>query len=316
MTWNSEIELPPLLLSYLRDAGVMVLVRIDSSGRIAAIDGAWREVLEEHEPPAGIAIEERIGVQGRKAVELVAAGRWSSLALVWHSPVGTTRALDGRCRAIGDERLLVLSPGVWTEERALLELSKVHEQLTNTERALHRRNRDLEEARARLAQLATRDPLTGLANRRLLDETLDRALSYARRRGEPLCVVAADLDHFKMVNDRHGHAAGDRVLVVFAGLLDGATRREDLAARTGGEEFLLVLPGTQASGGRVVAERLRERIAASDVGPAGPVTASLGVAEFRCQTDTAASLLERVDAALYAAKRAGRNQVVVAGEPE
>ena len=180
MSRDSDPELANLLLSYLRDAAVMVLVRVDSSGKIDGVDGAWMELLEEREPPVGVGIEERIGVQGRLSLELAGSDHWSPIALVWHSPGGSPRALDGRCRAVGEERLLLLSPGVWTEERALQELSKLHEQLVSAERALHRRNRDLEEARARLAELATRDPLTGLANRRLLDETLERALSYAR----------------------------------------------------------------------------------------------------------------------------------------
>lgn len=303
-------QLAALLLRFLRDGGAMALVEVDASHRISRVDGAWRELLGEPSSPVGVLLEERIG--GVEA-GLIAEGGvgWSVMSAVWRPPTLKWRAVELRVSAVGSERLLLLTAGVWTEDRGLFELSKLHEQLTNAERALHRRNRELEEARAHLARLAARDPLTGLGNRRLLDETLERATSYSRRHGQSLCVVTVDLDHFKSVNDQHGHAVGDRVLVAFSRLLDAATRCEDVAARAGGEEFVLVLPGTPLAGGRVVAERLRERTEALDLGLPAPVTASFGLAEYRAG-DTPSSLLQRADEALYAAKRAGRNRVEVA----
>lgn len=172
------------------------------------------------------------------------------------------------------------------------------------------RNR-LRESRQQIQALATRDGLTGLWNRRHIDTTLDAAIQSATRHGTPLCVVMADVDHFKRVNDRHGHAIGDQVLQAVAGSLVGALRVEDQVGRYGGEEFLLILPATSLSQATVLTERLRQRLGAQPTVPAldRPVTASFGVAEWR-RGEAAGTLVRRADQALYSAKAAGRNRVV------
>jgi len=162
-----------------------------------------------------------------------------------------------------------------------------------------------------LAALARRDPLTGLANRRALEEALAREVGRAARDGAPLAVVALDVDHFKRVNDAHGHAAGDAVLAAVAARAAEALRAGDLLARIGGEEFAALLPGATLEAAAEVAERVRARIGAAPV-PAGEarlaVTVSAGVAALAPAEDGAA-LLARADARLYAAKRAGRDRV-------
>jgi diguanylate cyclase (GGDEF)-like protein len=175
---------------------------------------------------------------------------------------------------------------------------------------------------ARLHRIVERqalvDGLTGLANRRSAEETLDAELARAERFATPLAIVFADLDDFKAVNDTHGHAAGDAVLRRLADVLRATLREIDLAARWGGEEFALVLPGTDLAGALRVAERVRERLAEEVVTAADGaeirVTASLGVAAYP-DLETAAALLEAADAALYEAKRAGKNRVQAAAEP-
>ena len=162
---------------------------------------------------------------------------------------------------------------------------------------------------ARLARLTRLDPLTGLLNRRGLE-----ALEHAEQREAALVgsVICADLDHFKDVNDRHGHAVGDRVLVVVADVLARAVRRGDSVARTGGEEFLVVLPGARLAAAMRIAEAARATLAATDIeSPAGKVrvTSSFGVAQRRVG-ETHEAAVARADAALYAAKRAGRNRVL------
>ena len=175
---------------------------------------------------------------------------------------------------------------------------------------------------ARLHRIVERqalvDGLTGLANRRQCEETLEDELARVERFGGSLAVVVADLDWFKDINDRHGHPAGDAVLREFAVLLEETVRDVDLAGRWGGEEFVLVLPGTDVAGGAQLAERIRMALAGRTVlavdGSPIPVTASFGVAAIP-PAKTASELFAAADAAMYQAKRAGKNRVEAAREP-
>jgi two-component system, cell cycle response regulator len=174
---------------------------------------------------------------------------------------------------------------------------------------------------ARLHRIVERqalmDGLTGLANRRQCEESLADELARVERFGGSLAIVVADLDWFKDVNDRYGHPAGDSLLREFASLLQESLRDVDLAGRWGGEEFLLVLPGTDQAGGARVAERIRAALASRMVlvdGTPVPVTASFGVAAVP-PAKTASEVFAAADAALYEAKRAGKNRVQTAAEP-
>jgi diguanylate cyclase (GGDEF)-like protein len=174
---------------------------------------------------------------------------------------------------------------------------------------------------ARLHRMVERqamvDSLTGLANRRSLEESLRSELARATRFGDSVCVVLADLDDFKQVNDQYGHAAGDEVLMAFAGALRATVRESDVAGRWGGEEFALVLSGTDAVGGARLAERARVAIEAARVkmpnGDLCRVTASFGVASFP-ESHELGEILASADSALYAAKGEGKNRVVVSAE--
>ena len=165
-------------------------------------------------------------------------------------------------------------------------------------------------------RLSTTDPLTGLSNRRHFDAAGQLETLRAQRHHRPLSAVMLDVDHFKKVNDTHGHAAGDRVLVSLAGLCVTATRRTDLKARLGGEEFCLLMPETSAASARQVAERIRTGLLGLrfDEGDRSfGVCVSAGVAGH-ADGDGLETLLARADRALYRAKESGRNRVVVAGE--
>jgi diguanylate cyclase (GGDEF)-like protein len=167
----------------------------------------------------------------------------------------------------------------------------------------------------KVAEEAIRDPLTGLFNRRYMDETLTREISRAQRRHLPVSVVMIDLDHFKRLNDAHGHAAGDAVLERFAAILLGSVRREDIPCRYGGEEFAVILPEMTADQARQRAEVWRAELekVSVELGETsiGPVSASMGVASFPVHGNTGTELLRAADAALYRAKDAGRNRVVM-----
>jgi diguanylate cyclase (GGDEF)-like protein len=177
--------------------------------------------------------------------------------------------------------------------------------------------KQLLEANTQLSRLASTDSLTGLANKRALEEALTRDLARADRDQTWLTILISDIDFFKKVNDTYGHLTGDEVLRQIGRVFAGKMRGGDLAARYGGEEFLLILPGSNAIGGKIVAERLRKTIEELVVqGPKGPfsVTSSFGVASV-CGPGCARNikdLIGRADTALYAAKHGGRNRVVVA----
>jgi diguanylate cyclase (GGDEF)-like protein len=168
--------------------------------------------------------------------------------------------------------------------------------------------RDLNEA---LAEASTHDALTGLPNRRRMTERLRETHALQQRTGLSWCVAMLDVDHFKKVNDTHGHDAGDVVLVQVSRVLQAGLRGSDACARWGGEEFMVLLTDTQLGAATEVLNRLRESIASRDVVANGEVlrvTASLGVAQGR-RGEPYSEALKRADEALYRAKRSGRNRV-------
>jgi len=174
------------------------------------------------------------------------------------------------------------------------------------------RTKELEEANARLEEIATRDPLTGALNRRRLDEMLATERARVDRGGETFSLVAADLDHFKAVNDRHGHRGGDAVLREFVARVHRTARASDEVFRVGGEEFLILLPMTSASQAARFAERLRTAVAEAPVDFEGTpidVRVSIGLTGYRLP-ESVDDVIERADAHLYRAKREGRDRIV------
>jgi diguanylate cyclase (GGDEF)-like protein len=220
---------------------------------------------------------------------------------------GTPLELElGASTAGADLRLLVEAP----EEGFSEEMKEVAEWLA-TQAAIA-----LENARAYqgVRRLALTDELTGLVNRRRFLEALAAEVARARRLGAPLSLLFADLDDFKRINDQFGHPAGDEALRMFSDLLRSQLRTIDTAGRLGGEEFAILLPGTDLGGAVVVGERIRRRVAdrailQETVG--GGLTTSIGVVEY--SSGTPEELLRRADTALYRAKAEGKNRVV--GEP-
>jgi diguanylate cyclase len=171
--------------------------------------------------------------------------------------------------------------------------------------------RDLEDVRKE----SLLDPLTKISNRKSFDEGLAAGVAEARGDGTPLCLMLLDIDHFKTFNDTYGHQTGDQVLRLVAMTLKSNIKGRDLAARYGGEEFAAILPQTDLEGAVIAAENIRKAIHAKELlkrstnEKLGRITASFGVASFR-PDDTAATLIERADRCLYAAKHAGRNRVI------
>ena len=165
----------------------------------------------------------------------------------------------------------------------------------------------------KLYSRATRDGLTGLFNRASLQDRLDREVYRQQRYQRGLALLQLDLDHFKRVNDTHGHAAGDRVLAAFGRIIRDSLRGCDLAARTGGEEFVVVLPEADARRAAFIAEKIRKRVAGMRVklprGKPVSVSVSIGIALAPDKPESALPLLEAADKACYRAKKGGRNRV-------
>ncbi|HYP90316.1 MAG TPA: GGDEF domain-containing protein, partial [Polyangiaceae bacterium] len=161
--------------------------------------------------------------------------------------------------------------------------------------------------------MATTDALTGLLNRRAFLESTGREVARAKRYNDKLSVILLDVDHFKHINDRRGHAAGDMVLSAVGKLLNSALRTCDIVARWGGEEFVLVLPSTGLEGAEQTAERVREMLEHANIkdgnGDVIPVTASFGVAGYN-PGENLEHIIDRADRAMYLAKSGGRNRVV------
>jgi diguanylate cyclase (GGDEF)-like protein len=208
---------------------------------------------------------------------------------------------------------------IGTEERRhdrtfRTEILKLTNDLSVMMRESARQNRELVQANRKIELLARTDALTGLGSRRALDEALQRETARAQRRTEPLSLIMADLDHFKSINDRFGHGAGDQALVRAAAVLLAGLRPYDLAARYGGEEFVLLLPAETTEGALAVAERVRRQIAEIELPECpGGLTVSLGVATWAAG-ESPEEFVARADAALYVAKRSGRNRVEAASE--
>jgi len=193
-------------------------------------------------------------------------------------------------------------------ERAMAEAARERSRALDLEQA----NATLSQQAEKLRSEAQHDHLTGLANRRLLESQLRFAFRRARLSALPLMIAALDVDHFKRVNDTHGHAAGDQVLVRLAQVLTAHSRADDVVARVGGEEFVVVFHAASRAQAAEAAERLRHAVASTeweDVAPGLPVTISAGLTDAT-QWPGVQEALAAADHLLYAAKAAGRNRVI------
>jgi diguanylate cyclase len=201
----------------------------------------------------------------------------------------------------------------------LAENAKMQNEASALKKSLEQSKSQIDTLRSHLAEaqeVSMRDPLTSLSNRRRFDDSLAGELADARRQGTPLCLVLADIDNFKKVNDHFGHTVGDEILKMFARVLKENVCARDTVARYGGEEFTVILPETSAERAKQITERMRTqfegmRLALNASGQAiGKVTASFGIAELGA-ADDADTLVQRADEKLYQAKCAGRNRVAV-----
>ena len=219
----------------------------------------------------------------------------------------TPQQLEGlRLLARQTQHLLELRRYLSEQGRLLTEAGAVARDAAQERDALQRRHDDLE-------YVATHDALTGLLNRRGLGRLREKAT--AQGADAPYVLAVLDIDHFKQINDRYGHAFGDRTLCAIAAAITRSVRTTDFAVRYGGEEFLVVLPDTRLDTGAEVAERIRRQVLEAGLPVPMPVTVSIGIADGKPGIDTPEGVFERADQALYRAKKGGRNRVVADDTP-
>jgi diguanylate cyclase len=267
------------------------------------------------------------GQAAERAVDLGVSEQLNALMSTAQEYLGTAiddnrqqmRVLDGvaaEATSPGDPKRLI--------ESLVRELARATNRATALEANMAETSTELDKIRDSLEQAEERsktDTLTGLANRRAMDDFFRIAQIRAMEAGEPLTALMIDIDHFKQFNDTYGHQVGDQVIKLVAAVLREHVREDDLAARYGGEELIAVLPGIDLDGCRQVAERIRTVIAERRIRrrttgeEISSITISAGVGEFR-MGESADSLIERCDRALYLAKRRGRNRVLTEADLE
>lgn len=222
---------------------------------------------------------------------------------------GSLHTLHGHFWQAADGLRLLAEYEIDALERLNQTVLQLNQELSRTQQELARANVALRQREAQILESSLTDPLTGTGNRRRFEQVLAAEISRVARGDGELSAVMCDLDHFKAINDRHGHAVGDAVLTAFGALLRAQTRPSDCACRLGGEEFALLLPQTSLEAAAAKAEMIRTALAQLAIeGTDRPVTASFGVAQF-AREESADQFVRRLDTALYAAKNLGRNRV-------
>lgn len=299
----SQYRVPSLLRGLL----AVVFVEFDVTGGVLAANAGY-SALRGDGGGGGLAdflIEPALG--RLHALHAGRTGRIFEGDIVARARTGRV-VLPGRIERRPDGYRLVAERNVAEMERLNQAILSLNDELAVRNRELVAAYQDLEESKVEVMRLMLTDALTGLANRRRIEELMEYELGRFARYGGPCAVALGDLDHFKVVNDTWGHRAGDQVLVATAAAMQRQLRAADTVGRWGGEEFAIILPQTTLDGAMIVVDRMRAGIAEAPIEAIGrPVTISFGVTALAAD-DTAASVIQRVDSALYASKRLGRNR--------
>ncbi|GAA1820336.1 histidine kinase N-terminal 7TM domain-containing protein [Planosporangium flavigriseum] len=302
------LRLVPVARSFVFERVTDALVVIDRQGQVIDLNPAATALIRKVQPALPdnlIGLPYHVLVPGYGPRDRLVDGERAVLA--------GDRQIDLDIRSGDLTDRTGASIGRVVVARDTTELNDKKRELAAANEQLQEQLRTIERLQEHLAEQAIRDDLTGLYNRRHLMHTLDAELSLAEGTGQPLSVVLLDIDHFKYVNDRFGHAVGDELLVAIAGVLSSSARQGDTVARYGGEEFVMVLPGTTSEQAWNRAQEWRLRCAATAVPTdQGPLSAtfSAGVACYPSSGTSSAVLLNAADKALYRAKAEGRDRVL------
>jgi len=328
---HSQVGVGPSVLVATDDLGLGAVLEGLLGGpfvvqRAAGFEEAVQLALEGR-PFAAVVVDERLQ-EGRGAELLgvfvkTAPATARLLITDWSDPEKLLSVFhDGRIHGFLDEPFSAARTSLQVQHGVLVGATFAERDVANRrleqqgrmlEQLVKSRTEELSVRNRQLEDLAVRDPLTGLYNRRWAEERMDAEHARLLRYDTPYCVFIADIDHFKAVNDNYGHAAGDAVLRALAQMLLAKTRKVDSVARYGGEEFLAILPNALLTSAVQAAERLREALAVTEIvlpdGRAVRVTASFGVAQAHSKESLWGTVVGRADHAMYEAKQAGRNRV-------
>jgi len=295
----------------------VVAATLGTDGTLLEANAGFRRIAGLTGEPTSPVSLPRVFVQPR-FVDLVAASAVGDDGEVYQglitmgSDLTDTRTLRGRVWRVDETLRLLAEYDIAELEQLTTKMLDLNRNYAAAQFELARTNLKLQQREAQFVALTLTDSLTGVGNHRRFERDLGIEIKRFERSGEPLSALMADLDHFKQINDKCGHDAGDRVLAAFGELLRRQLRATESATRIGGEEFVVLLPRTAFAEAKLIAERIRAATAELRLpGLALGVSASFGVATMATGEDRVA-FMRRLDAALYQAKAAGRNCVVAA----
>jgi len=294
--------------SVLENLSGAILILFDNEGKIL-----------DHSPSLISLVERSDTLKGENICDLVVDNSQALLKRHGAKPVriglndsrSNIHLVSGFVMLVDESRRLFLGVKIGLSAGDIMEsMSKVTDELASLTRELGRKNKELQAANKEIERLMNCDPLTGLSNRREFMSRLDKEIESLCSTCKPLSIIMADIDDFKEVNDTRGHPEGDRVLQLFAEILNEIISPRRTTVRYGGEEFIVMLPETTSEEAIEIAEQVRKNFEEETEKKLGfTVTASFGVATFK-PSDTKSSILKRVDDALYSAKSGGKNRVV------
>ena len=304
-------QYPELFARFLSLSGTSLVLVTDESYTLTFCNESLMQKMHLPQDPIGAHLESILCPLENEELSLNISS--SSQSLVPQIFQLCTTDFLYRCYSYKiDEGYLILGDKVGSTENEILEsMSHLNNELSQMSRELSKKNRELQRANIKITQLARTDYLTGLSNRSYFQERFKEIFALTQRHELELTILLADLDHFKRINDTYGHDVGDKVLQAFGSILIRECRTEDLPARYGGEELIIMLPKTASTGAVAMYERLRDELLRSAILPASDfITFSAGIAVYE-ERDTESSLLKKADDALYEAKNNGRDSCVV-----
>jgi diguanylate cyclase (GGDEF)-like protein len=299
-----------LVFSYIDRISTICAVLFDEQLIIVDCNRAFKAIVGSSDGPVGRKFDTYLLAEDRNLKVAPPAEGFQELRFTLTGEIRDQNNMVGYLARTAGGYLLFCERAWITEDQIFEEISMINNQLANMTRELNKKNIALEKANATINKLLRSDTLTGIANRLYFVEYYQKVHAYAVRHQNPLSLVMADLDHFKMVNDRYGHQVGDQVLIEFAKLLQDNCREEDLPVRYGGEEFCVLLVAADAEQAYGQAERMRAQLENITIGEQQlKITASFGLATLM-PDESLDDLLKRADDALYQAKYSGRNRVI------